>query len=88
MRQAIRQFTAFLTDVCDHYEKTAPTVHAFADDLYQRINSAPESVTLLEIIRLEGLLDTGEWEQPNYAANRIYKLESELGRATTGHAGF
>jgi hypothetical protein len=32
--------------------------------------------------------DGEEWMQPNYAANRVYKLLNRLGRDTTGSAGF
>jgi hypothetical protein len=78
----------FLTNACDHYEKTAPTVHAYCDDLYTRMQDNPVEVRALELFAIGSLLEDGVWEQPNYAANRIYHLQERLGQATVGHAGF
>lgn len=73
----------FLADACDHYEKTAPTVHAFCDDLYIRMNENPQSVTLFELRKVSYLRDSEQWMQPNFAANFIYhlmNLQREMGR--------
>ena len=77
-----------LTAACNHYEKSAPTVAAYCDDLYRRMGGDWKSVTLAEIVAVSALLENGEWEHPNYAANRIYKLMDSIGMPTTGHAGF
>ena len=80
---------AFLTAGCDHYEATAPTVRDHLDDVYRRMIDA-KPVTWLEIANVLQLRDEQslEWEHPNYAANRIYKLRRALGMDVTGHAGF
>jgi hypothetical protein len=81
---------AFLTAACAHYEKTAPTVRDHCDELYRRMVDNLFGVTAGELARVLLLRDvqTGEWEQANLAANRVYKLRNELGMDTTGHAGF
>jgi hypothetical protein len=84
----IHAICKFLTEVCEHYQQSAPTVTAWADDLYQRISDAPEKVVLSEILAVQHLLENGEWEQANMATNRIYHLMHRLGQDTTGHAGF
>ncbi len=78
-------------DAVNHYEKTAPTVSRWADDLYQRIRDEPDHVRVGEVMMLEELWgNEGEpqWMHPNTAANRVYKLMSRLGQDTTGHAGY
>lgn len=77
---------AALTRVCDQYERTAPTVHAWADDLFVRLSERPDDVRLSELTMAADLA-TGE-VGPNVAANAVYKLMHRLGRDTTGHAGF
>lgn len=81
-------FMAFLIDATGHYEKSAPTVADHLDDLYRRLSEDCSLVTVLEIIRVAGLFEAGQWEHPNYAANRIYKMRSQLGMDTTGELGF
>ena len=81
-------FLDFLVDAVGHYEKCAPTVADHLDDLYRRLNEDCSLVTVLEVIRVAGLFEAGEWEHPNYAANRIYKMRAQLGMDTTGELGF
>lgn len=83
-----RAFDGFLGRACDHYEKSAPTVHAYCDELCRRLQDDADGVCVSEVIAVLALRQDSEWEQPNYAANRIYKLMSRLGMDTTGHAGF
>lgn len=71
-----------------YYEKSAPPVEQWLDDLYRRIHGQPDEVRLSELLAVERLLENGQWMQPNYAANAIYKLQHRLGRDTTGLAGF
>jgi hypothetical protein len=83
------EFLDYLTRVCDHYEKTAPTVSDYADDLYRRTSQAPETVILLEVLKITEIHNSESgWQQPNHAANRVYHLLQTLGRDTTGQAGF
>jgi len=88
LREPIHQFMRFLEEAAGHYEKTAPTVERYVDDLYRRMGEKPDTVVLTELLTVEGLRDDGIWEQPNYAANRIYRMLDRLGRDTTGQAGF
>ena len=75
-----------LERVVADFEKTAPTVSRWADDLYVRVNERPGDVRLNELV-LASILATGEIG-PNLAANYVYKLMHRLGQDTTGHAGF
>jgi hypothetical protein len=70
------------------YETSAPTVSAYLEDLYERFTRRPDDCRLSEVLALLALCEDGVWEQPNYAANRVYKLQSRLGMDTTGHVGF
>ncbi len=82
------EFLAFLTEVCEHYEKTAPTVCAYANDLYIRIGERTDHVRLSELSCVAKLREDGLWEHPNFAANRIYHLMARLGMDVTRQAGF
>lgn len=77
----------FLTDACDEYEKSAPTVYDYLNNLYVRIEQM-DKVYLREICFLERLKESDQWMQPNYAANQLYHLMHDLGMDTTGQAGF
>lgn len=88
----LKAYLQRLTEACEHYQKSAPTVEAHCDDLYRRITSSPAKVTLAELIDVAGLWcdseDGLQWFHPNAAANVVYKLRHRLGMDTTGHAGF
>lgn len=84
----IEEIRLFLVSVEAHYEKSAPTVSRWADDLYIRLGDDLSSVRVIELLHAQALYQDEEWQHPNYAANRIYKLMHELGQDTTGHAGF
>jgi len=77
-----------IEEACAVYEKTAPTAHAWLDDLYRRINERPEAVVLPELLFLDRLVEDGEWMHSSYVANAVYHLLHRLGRDTTGQAGF
>jgi hypothetical protein len=72
-----------------HFEKTAPTVSNWANDLYIRLAEDIDSVRLVEI-RLAGRIYSREegLMQPSEAANQVFKLMHRLGQDTTGQAGF
>lgn len=82
-----QQFEQFLADCCNQYEQTDPTVHAFCDGLYDRL-ADNQPILLREVTGIMPLLENGIWEHPNFAANRIYHLQSELGQDTAGHTGY
>ena len=84
----INAIANMLTEICDHYEFTAPTVRDWADGLYRRIDSNPETVLLPELLAVTRFKECGEWEQPNYAANRIYKMCERIGREVSYQIGF
>lgn len=86
--QYLDRLKSELTAICGHYEKTAPTVHAWADQLFQRVDYEAAKVLLVELYAVRQFREEGDWLQPNYAANSIYKLQHRLGQDTTGHAGF
>ena len=97
MREYMSALTLFLEDGVRHYEKCAPTVSRYLDDLFIRIGDTfavknpeqgPSPVTLAELLGVASLKDDSGWIGPNYAANTVYKLMSRLGMDTTGHAGF
>jgi hypothetical protein len=69
-----------LTAVCDHYERSSPEVHRWADDLYQRIGRAADTVVLSEILFAGRLLEDGLWMHPNTAQNQLYHLAHRLKR--------
>lgn len=79
---------ARLTEIAGRYEKTAPTVSDWANDLYIRIGEKPETVALPELAILARFVEDGTWMHPNYAANAVYHLLNRLVRDTTGQAGF
>lgn len=83
-------FDAHLIAAAEHYEKTAPAVADWVDDLYRRMRDHDQVQTVLyvEILAALQLFGPETWEHPNYAQNRIYKLLSRLGRDTTGMADF
>lgn len=67
----------------DRYEKSAPTVAEWADQLYAAKDC---DITLEDLFILQELAN--EDVPANYAANRIYHLMERQGKATIGHAGF
>lgn len=78
----------FLEDACKHYEKSAPTVEKYLNELYIRIDEMKTPVDLKEIRFVQRLKECGQWLHPNYAANQLYHLMDDLGMDTTGHVGF
>lgn len=78
-------FETFLPAAVEHYEKSAPTVSEYCDDLYRRRGECQ----LTEIQTALYLFDRESgWMQPSYAANTIYHLMQRCGMPTVGHAGF
>lgn len=84
----VQSLSNHLEKVCDQYERSAPTVWEWANGLYIRLGEDADGVRLSELLLAQSLHDADGWVPPNYAANRVYKLMSRLGRETVGHAGF
>lgn len=87
-RQSLRELSGFIEDACEHYDKTAPTVEAWLDDLYIRLGGNADRVFLDELLAVCKLREDGVWMHPNAAANLVYHLQHRHGQDTTGHAGF
>jgi len=77
----------FLVNAVNHYEKSAPTVSRYADDLYVRLQEK-RPVQLWEVLTVLELRTPDGWLQANFAANLIYKLEDRMGRNISGQYGF
>ena len=89
MRELFDLLRDSLTRVCEHYERSAPTVATWANDLYIRMGERPDDVRLSELTTVSALYSPAEgWMHPNYAANTVYKLMARLRQDTTGHAGY
>lgn len=76
-------FDAYLTDVAERYEKTAPTVEQWCDFLAA---DGGHKTTLADVTLVHRLAT--ETTPPSTAANLVYHLNHRLGRDTTGQAGF
>lgn len=68
-----------LTKGTEHYYNSAPIVSRWLNDLYKRICDEPENVVLWELHQAEQLCMDGEWEHPNFAQNRVYKIREQCG---------
>ena len=81
---------AGLEKIVSGFEKSAPTVSDWANDLYIRVSEDFDSIRLVEIRAAEMIVKEWGFYQgsPSLAANMIYKLMHRLGQDTTGHAGF
>jgi len=77
-----------LGDASTQYQQSAPTVSRWADDLYIRLDTNGDLITLSEVAFAVHLHEDGYWLDPNLAANLHYKLLNRLGRSTTGLLGF
>lgn len=74
----------YLIEASNHYEKTAPTVEAYLDDLTERIIDQPRAVSLWEIERVSVLCEEGEWFMPASAINYCLHTMNTLGMDTSG----
>lgn len=84
----IKAIRKFIEEAAPIYDKTAPTVAEWLDDLYIRLGDDPRTVTVYEVMQCQMLRLEHGWEHPNYAANRHYKVMNILGKSTVGLAGF
>lgn len=71
---------SFLEAACAHYERSAPALSTWLDELYIALNEAPATVTVFELFQLQQLRMNEEWEHPNYAQNRWYKVRELRGQ--------
>ena len=75
--KATRQF---IEEAAEQYSNSAPALVDWLDELYMALADAPLTVSVFEIMQLMQLKMDGEWEHPNYAQNRWYKVRAELGK--------
>lgn len=73
-----------LTEGCEQYEKTAPTVYDYLNILYMRLREQPHTVVLPEVMYVERLVEEGQWANPHLAANQLVHLFERIGRSTAG----
>lgn len=73
----VSDFDWFLNDAAGHYEKSAPTVETWLDQVAERLRDG--SVTLRELGLVQTLLENDTWLDPHGAANLAYKAMSEFG---------
>jgi hypothetical protein len=80
---------ATLEKVVGAYEKTAPTVSDWANDLFIRISEDMDSIRLVEIMMAGRIYNEREgFMGPHEAANQVFKLMHRMGQDTKGHFGF
>lgn len=77
-----------LMDAQEHYQKTAPQVTAYLEDLEIRLKESQESVNVLELVQVGTLREDGVWMDPNFAANRMYHVQIRSGREVLGGVSF
>lgn len=77
-----QQFDATLERIADHYERIAPTVTQWANDL---AGMSDMKVTLADVYMVWAL---SELPPGNLAANDVYHLQHRLGRSVVGQIGF
>ena len=74
-----------LSKICVCYEKSAPAVSQWADDLYMRLQDNPRDILLGELLIINHLHNNNEgFIHPNFAQNTVYHLLNNLRLDTTG----
>jgi hypothetical protein len=75
-----QQTRKFIEDACENYAKSAPALTDWLDETYIALADNPETVSVYELLQLQQLQMDGEWEHPNFAQNRWYKLRASQGK--------
>ena len=70
----------FIEAAAAQYAKSSPALADWLDEVYVALAEAPHTVTVFELLQLQQLHMDGEWEHPNYAQNRWYKVRAALGK--------
>ncbi len=73
-----------LSKICAYYEKSAPAVSQWADDLYMRLSDNPHIVLLGEIMIINHLYSDNGFVHPSFAQNTVYHLLDRLQLNTFG----
>lgn len=82
------KFMATLSAVVFHYERSAPIVARWAEDLYQKVQESPEKVTMRDMVVVLTIVTGDTLTPPAAAANYVYKHLAASGYDTTGLADF
>jgi len=72
---------------CELYEKTAPIVSRWLDELFIRLEDSNVSIKLVEIQFLMKLEEDGISLDGQQATNRLYHLQERLGENVDGQIG-
>ncbi len=77
-------FRQFLKEAVLHYEKSAPALSVWLDEMYIRLGE-PEwkTITLEEIQQIQYLYADDCWLNAANAANNIYRLLNRMGKDTS-----
>jgi hypothetical protein len=73
-----KAFDWFANDAGDYYERLAPQVVTWLDQIIERLDDG--SITLTELRRVAILRMDGVWLDPHGAGNLAYKAMSEFGK--------
>src|SRR5450755_3405602 len=78
----IQAARAFIVAAIEHYVKTAPAwfIDYLDTDLYVRLGESWSTITLDELMTLQGLHCDGNWKPEPFAVNNVYKMFDRLGR--------
>jgi hypothetical protein len=74
------ELRSYIEDAVANYEKSAPQLAEWLDELYIALEQNPISVSVFELLQLAQLKMDGIWEQANYAQNRWYKVRALKGQ--------
>ena len=74
------ELRSFIEQAAEHYSQSAPALVDWLDEVYIALAENPRAVTVFEVLQLQQLQLDGEWEHPNYAQNRWYKVREAFGR--------
>jgi len=82
-------FKQFLAEAVKHYEKSAPRLSTWLDEMYMRLGEEDwKTITLEEIQQIQYLYADDCWLGAEWAQNNIYRLLNRTGKDTTKIAGF
>lgn len=84
LRESLHELRRKIEDAVEHYEKTAPAVAGWLDELYIRLGEDAEAVTLGELLFADSLHDEAGFLHPNFAQNQLVHYIHRTGGETAG----
>lgn len=86
---SVEKFKRFLEEAVKHYEKSAPRLSTWLDEMYIRLGEDDwKTITLEEIQQIQYLYADEQWLAAEWAQNNIYRMLNRMGKDTTKIAGF